>query len=129
MSITVYPFSPGFAAEIGDVDLTQLSDGEFEEIRAAFWKYSVLVFPGQDLTQEQHLAFSARFGPVENERTLDPKATPTRYGGAFADISNLNADGQIWGEPRRQRIYKARTKLWQTDSSFNRLPSICSLLY
>ena len=130
MSITVYPFTPGFAAEIGDVDLREpLSESAFEEIRAAFWKYSVLVFPGQDLTPEQHLAFSSRFGPVEKERTLDPKATPTRYGGTFADISNLTADGKIWGESSRQRMYKLGNKLWHTDSSFKMLPSLCSLLY
>jgi len=130
MSITIYPFTPGFAAEIGDVDLTApLSDSDFAEIKAAFWKYSVLVFPGQDLTQDQHLAFSARFGPVEKERTLDPKATPTRYGGTFADISNLTAEGKIWGESSRQRMYKLGNKLWHTDSSFKLLPSLCSLLY
>ena len=129
MSITVYPFTPNFAAEIGDVDLTALSDSDFEEIKSAFWKYAVLVFPSQNLTQEQHLAFSARFGPVEKERTLDPKATPTRYGGAFADISNLTAEGRIWGESSRQRMYKLGNKLWHTDSSFKMLPSLCSLLY
>ena len=130
MSITIYPFTPNFGAEIGDVDLTApLSEADFEEIRAAFWKYSVLVFPGQDLTQEHHLAFSSRFGPVEKERTLDPKATPTRYGGTFADISNLTAEGKIWGETSRQRMYKLGNKLWHTDSSFKMLPSLCSLLY
>jgi alpha-ketoglutarate-dependent 2,4-dichlorophenoxyacetate dioxygenase len=130
MSITVYPFTPGFAAEIGDVDLREpLSEADFGDVQAAFWKYSVLVFPGQDLTPEQHLAFSSRFGPVEKERTLDPKATPTRYGGTFADISNLTADGKIWGESSRQRMYKLGNKLWHTDSSFKMLPSLCSLLY
>src|SRR6185436_16781946 len=129
MTITVYPFTHAFAAEIGDVDLRELSESDFGDIKAAFWKYSVLVFPGQDLTPEQHLAFSAKFGPVEKERTLDPKATPTRYGGVFADISNLTADGKIWGETSRQRMYKAGNKLWHTDSSFKRLPSLCSLLY
>jgi alpha-ketoglutarate-dependent 2,4-dichlorophenoxyacetate dioxygenase len=130
MTITLYPYTDNFAAEIGDVDLAQpLSDAVFEEIRQAFWKYAVLVFPGQNLTPEQHLAFSARFGPVEKERTLDPKATPTRYSGAFADISNLDANGNIWGESSRQRMYKAGNKLWHTDSSFKRLPSLCSLLY
>jgi len=129
MSITIYPITPNFAAEIGDVDLTRLSDAEFAEIQSAFWKYAMLVFPGQNLTQDQHLAFSARFGPVENERTLDPKATPTRYSGAFADISNLDAQGRIWGETSRQRMYKAGNKLWHTDSSFKFLPSLCSLLY
>ena len=130
MAITVSPITPAFAAEIGDVDLTQrVADDDFEAIKNAFWKYSVLIFPGQALTQDQHLAFSERFGPVEKERTLDPKTTPSRFSGEFADISNLNAEGKIWGETSRQRMYKAGNKLWHTDSSFKRLPSLCSLLY
>ena len=130
MSITVSAVTPGFAAEIGDVDLTQpIADADFDAIKDAFWKYGVLIFPGQNLTQEQHLAFAAKFGPVEKERTLDPKATPSRFSGEFADISNLAADGRIWGETSRQRMYKAGNKLWHTDSSFKRLPSLCSLLY
>jgi alpha-ketoglutarate-dependent 2,4-dichlorophenoxyacetate dioxygenase len=130
MSITVYPVTPTFAAEIGDVDLSQpLSSGDLQAIKAAFWKYGVLVFPGQQLTPEHHLAFSESFGPVEKERTLDPKATSSRFSGEFADISNLTADGRIWGETSRQRMYKAGNKLWHTDSSFKRLPSLCSLLY
>lgn len=130
MGITVYPFSPDFAAEVGDVDLSKpLSDDDRAAIKTAFWKYSVLVFPQQTLTTDQQLAFAAHFGPIERERTLDPKATPTRYTGAFADISNLTAEGKIWGETSRQRMYKAGNRLWHTDSSFKRLPSICSLLY
>jgi alpha-ketoglutarate-dependent 2,4-dichlorophenoxyacetate dioxygenase len=130
MSITVSPITPEFAAEIGDVDLSKdVSESDFEAIRNAFWKYAVLIFPGQRLAPEHHLAFSERFGPVERERTLDPKATPSRFTGEFADISNLAADGNIWGETSRQRMYKLGNKLWHTDSSFKRLPSLCSLLY
>ena len=130
MSVTVAPVTPTFAAEIGDVDLSKpLHDADFEAIQQAFWKYSVLIFPNQVLTPEQHLAFSAKWGPVEQSRTLDPNATPMRYSGAFADISNLSADGKIWGETSRQRMYKLGNKLWHTDSSFKRLPSLTSLLY
>lgn len=130
MSVTIYPVTPDFVAEIGDVDLSKpLAAADIEFIKQAFWKYAVLVFPQQQLTQDQQLAFSAHFGPVETDRTLDPKATPSRFSGAFADISNLSADGRIWGETSRQRMYKAGNKLWHTDSSFKRLPSICSLLY
>ncbi|HEX3171782.1 MAG TPA: TauD/TfdA family dioxygenase, partial [Burkholderiales bacterium] len=56
-------------------------------------------------------------------------ATPSRFTGAFADISNLAADGKIWGETSRQRMYKMGNRLWHTDSSFKFLPSLCSLLY
>ena len=130
MSITIYPFTPDFAAEVGDIDLSKpLAADDVAAVKQAFWKYAVLVFPQQTLTQDQQLAFAEHFGPIEKERTLDPKATPTRYSGAFADISNLAIDGKIWGETSRQRMYKAGNKLWHTDSSFRRLPSICSLLY
>jgi alpha-ketoglutarate-dependent 2,4-dichlorophenoxyacetate dioxygenase len=106
-----------------------IASGDMSAIKEAFWKYAVLVFPGQDLSQDQQLAFAEKFGPIEKERTLDPKATPSRFSGAFADISNLTIDGSIWGEHSRQRMYKAGNKLWHTDSSFKRLPSLCSLLY
>jgi len=130
MSITISPVTPDFVAEIYDVDLAQpLSPEVFAEIRKAFLRYSVLVFPEQTLTLEQHLAFSVLFGPAETDRTLDPKATPSRFSGAFSDISNLAADGKIWGETSRQRMYKAGNRLWHTDSSFKFLPSLCSLLY
>jgi alpha-ketoglutarate-dependent 2,4-dichlorophenoxyacetate dioxygenase len=130
MSITISPITPDFVAEIGDVDLTRpLPEAVLEEIKQAFWKYAVLIFPEQRLTQEQQADFAACFGPIERARTLDPNATPMRYSGVFADISNLTVDGKIWGESSRQRMYKAGNRLWHTDSSFKRLPSICSLLY
>ncbi len=130
MPITIASVTPGFVAEVGDIDLAQpLSAADFDQLRQAFTSYSVLVFANQDLTPEQHLAFSARWGAVEKDRTLDPKATPPRLSGEFADISNLSAEGRIWGETSRQRMYKAGNRLWHTDSSFKRLPSLCSLLY
>ncbi len=129
MSITICPVTPSFAAEVGDVDLGRLAEADLEEIKEAFWKYSVLVFPEQHLTEEQHLAFARHFGPVETDRVLDQKVTPHRLDQSFADISNLTPDGKIWAEDSRQRMYKAGNKLWHTDSSFKRLPGLASLLY
>jgi alpha-ketoglutarate-dependent 2,4-dichlorophenoxyacetate dioxygenase len=129
MSITIYPVTPDFVAEIGDVDLTRPGDADVAAIKQAFWKYAVLVFPEQDLTPDQHLAFAEKFGPVEVDRVLDPKVNPHRLSMSFADISNLTPDGKIWGEDSRQRMYKAGNRLWHTDSSFKYRPGLCSLLY
>lgn len=130
MPITLHPVTPEFVAEIGDVDLSKPVPADvFVEIRQAFSKYAVLVFPEQRLSPDEQIAFGEQFGPVERMRTLDPKVTPGRFSGALSDISNLAPDGQIWGESSRQRIYKAGNRLWHTDSSFKRLPSLCSLLY
>ncbi|HEV8517897.1 MAG TPA: TauD/TfdA family dioxygenase [Burkholderiales bacterium] len=130
MSIVVYPVTPSFAAEVGSVDLSQpLNATDLAAIETAFWKYAVLIFPEQQLTPDQHLAFAQKFGPIENDRVLDQKVTPHRLSTSFADISNLAPDGEIWAEDSRQRMYKAGNKLWHTDSSFRYLPGLCSLLY
>ena len=129
MNITVFPVTPNFAAEIGDVDLANLTEPQLEQVKEAFWKYSVLIFPDQHLTGDQHLAFARHFGPIETDRVLDQKVTPHRLDQSFADISNLDPDGKIWSEDSRQRMYKAGNKLWHTDSSFKRRPGLASLLY
>lgn len=130
MSIVVYPVTPSFAAEVGGVDLSKpLAAADLAAIEAAFWKYAVLIFPEQQITSDQHLAFAQKFGPIENDRVLDQKVTPHRLSTSFADISNLAPDGEIWAEDSRQRMYKAGNKLWHTDSSFRYLPGLCSLLY
>src|SRR5262249_11990493 len=98
-------------------------------IKAAFWQYAVLIFPEQDLGEAQHIAFSEAFGPLENDRVLDPKVSPHRLDHRFADISNLAKDGSIWAGASRQRAYKAGNRLWHTDSSFKYRPGLCSLLY
>jgi hypothetical protein len=95
MAPTIYPITTSFVAEVGDVDLSKrLTEPALTAIKNAFWKYAVLIFPEQDLTPEQHLAFSECFGPVEADRVLDPKVSPHRLGAAFADISNLASDGK-----------------------------------
>jgi len=130
MGIAIYPVTPDFAAEVGDADLSRpLAEADRAAVKAAFWKYAVLIFPDQQLTPAQHLAFAQVFGPVETDRVLDQKVTPHRLDQSFADISNLAPDGGIWAEDSRQRLYKAGNRLWHTDSSFKFLPGLCSLLY
>ena len=129
MSITICPVNPDFVAEIGDVDLSRPADSSLAAIKAAFWKYAVLIFPDQHLTPQQHLDFAAAFGPIEAERVLDHERTAPRLDHSFADISNLDATGRIWAEDSRQRMYKAGNRLWHTDSSFRYRPGLCSLLY
>src|SRR5262249_26568444 len=61
------PLGPGFAAELRGVTLAEVAadDAAYKETRAAFEEHSVLVFRGQDVTDEAQLAFSRRFGPLE----------------------------------------------------------------
>jgi alpha-ketoglutarate-dependent 2,4-dichlorophenoxyacetate dioxygenase len=130
MTLSLHAITPDFVAEIGDVDLSQpLAAPDINAIKQVFWKYAVLVFPGQKLGPQQHIDFAKNFGPIETDRVLDLKHGTARVGVGFADISNLNPEGKIWDKASRQRMYKEGNKLWHTDSSFKYKPGLCSLLY
>lgn len=130
MAITVCPFMPDFAAEIGDVDLSRTLDAaDCSAIKEAFATYAVLVFPDQRLSQDQHLDFAKIFGPLETTIALFRKDTKLRVREEFADVSNLDSENKVWGENSRRRMFELGNRLWHTDSSFKRLPALASLLY
>lgn len=132
MAIEIVPITPGFGAEIGDVDLSRpLAVEDLEAIKQAFWSYAVLVFPEQRLDVDQHLAFARHFGPHETSiavyRPGEDKVL--RVQKEIADVSNLDADGSLWGRDSRTRMFQMANRIWHTDSSFKRLPALASLLY
>jgi alpha-ketoglutarate-dependent 2,4-dichlorophenoxyacetate dioxygenase len=130
MTITVYPVTPSFAAEIGDVDLSeQVAPADLQAIKEAFTQYAVLIFPNQLLSQDQHLDFARHFGPLETTIGVYRKDAPLRLRKEFADVSNLNHDNEVWGKESRLRLVQLGNRLWHTDSSFKRLPALASLLY
>jgi alpha-ketoglutarate-dependent 2,4-dichlorophenoxyacetate dioxygenase len=130
MAITVCPVTPSFAAEIGDIDLSKpLAPTEISEVKDAFTKYAVLIFPDQHLSQDQHLDFARYFGPLETTIALFRKDSKLRVRKEFADVSNLDPENEVWGKDSRQRMFQMGNRLWHTDSSFKRLPARASLLY
>jgi alpha-ketoglutarate-dependent 2,4-dichlorophenoxyacetate dioxygenase len=128
--MTVYPVTESFAAEIGDVDLSQpLSQESRAEIEAAFDRYSVLVFPDQHLTADQHLEFARHFGPLETTIHAVRKDAKLRVRADLADVSNLGPGEEIWGKESRKRMFEMANRVWHSDSSFKRVPARASLLY
>jgi alpha-ketoglutarate-dependent 2,4-dichlorophenoxyacetate dioxygenase len=122
--------TPGFVAEIGDVDLSQpLSPAEVNEIKQAFWDYGVLIFPGQELSDQQHLAFAKHIGPLETSIFALNTNEKLRVAPELADVSNLDAENKIWDANSRVRMLQMGNRLWHTDSSFKYLPARASLLY
>src|SRR5919201_926570 len=65
MSLNVTPIMPAVGAEVGHVDLRALSPQEFSHIEQAWHRYSVLLFRGQTLSDEDLLVFSRRFGELD----------------------------------------------------------------
>jgi alpha-ketoglutarate-dependent 2,4-dichlorophenoxyacetate dioxygenase len=130
MAITVCPVTQNFAAEIGDIDLSEpIAPDDLAAIKDAFASYAVLIFPDQRLSQDQHLDFARLFGPLETTIAVFRKDTTLRLPPQLSDVSNLAPDNEVWGANARQRMFQLGNRLWHTDSSFKRLPARASLLY
>lgn len=131
MTITVNPITSAFAAEIYDVDLSEpLGPETVTAIKDAFWRYAVLIFPDQHLTQAEHVRFAEHFGQMEStilKAAISDKELRVRED--IADVSNLNAASEIWEPDSRLRGLQLGNRLWHTDSSFKFIPALCSLLY
>jgi alpha-ketoglutarate-dependent 2,4-dichlorophenoxyacetate dioxygenase len=130
MTVEIFPITENFAAELGDVDLAvPLNAADRAAIETALNRYSVLVFPGQHLSEEQHLDFARNFGPLETSVHAERSGAKLRLRPDLGDISNLAPDGKVWDEQDRRRMYEKGNYLWHTDSSFKRIPAKASLLY
>ena len=126
MGITVRPLHPHFAAEIVGVRLRDIDEPTFGAVREAFEEYSVLVFHDQHLTDDEQLAFTRRFGPLEE--TTRSIAQNARVAPQIADLSNVDADGNTLSEDDRRMLYHKGNQLWHSDSSFKPVPAMASLL-
>jgi taurine dioxygenase len=112
MSVEIKPL-PGVGAEIGGVDLArELSDEDFAAIRRAYAEHGVIFFRDQDISEEQHIAFSRRWGPIDINRFLS--AHPR-----YPEIAVLRKEPD-----QAENIGGA----WHTDHSYDQIPAMGSVL-
>lgn len=130
MSMQFHALNPCIGAAVAGIDLREpLSAAQVEAIHAAMDQYAVLVFHGQPLTDEQHLAFTRALGPVEDTRGNNLReAADARLPPLFADVSNLDANNQPYGPDDRRRLFAIGNRLWHSDASFRAVPAKYSLL-
>ena len=122
--IDVEPLHPHFAAEVRGLDLGRpLDAATLRQIKDAFARYSVLVFRDQDVTDEQQIAFSERFGSLERTKVGTPGA-----GSPLIILTNIGADGSITSPTDKQILNNKANQHWHADSSFKPLPAKASML-
>ena len=127
MKIT--PIHAHVGARVEGVELAgPLDEITFQQISGAFQEYSVLVFHDQRLTDEQQMAFSERFGPLE--MTIKAVGKENRLHPQLVDLSNVDPDhdDRLIGWDDRRMVYQSGNQLWHTDSSFKPVPAMASLL-
>jgi alpha-ketoglutarate-dependent 2,4-dichlorophenoxyacetate dioxygenase len=130
VGIEIEPLHPLYAARLHGVDIRQpVSDSAFADIMDAMAKYVVCVI-GHDAppTDEQHIAFSRRFGPMERS-TRKIAGTDARVPySEIVDQSNMDEVGEIYADDDRRLAYKRANRLWHTDMSFYEVRATYSLL-
>lgn len=122
MHVTANPLHPVFAAELIGVDLAdRLSQGEVAAVLDAMDRYAVcVVHHDRPLTDAQHVAASAQFGPMQRSQVLKVSGVKPRLAyGEIIDQSNLDDAGNLYGEGDRRLLYKRANRLWHTDMSFH----------
>lgn len=129
MTLGFSPLHPLFAALATGIELSApIESGVVREIEAAMNQYAVLVFRDQLIDQEQQLAFTRHFGPLDPGRHLAVRQH-RRVRPEFADISNLDEEGRVAGRDHRRILSNMATRLWHTDSSYKKPAAKHSLLY
>src|ERR1700722_12496681 len=121
----IVPLGPGFAAELRGVTLADVAahDAAYAAVRAAFEQHSVLLFRGQEVTDEGQLAFSRRFGPPEVT-----KVGSLGTGTNFVILTTIGPDGKVVPPDHRYAMRNKANQLWHTDSSFKSVPALTSIL-
>jgi taurine dioxygenase len=117
------PTGGGIGAEIAGIDLRTIDAQDFADIRRAFIDYSVLLFRGQRLGDDDLIAFSRRFGaldwaPVQENGRRFVEGKPEIY-----VVSNVVENGVAIGS------LGAGEAVWHTDMSYLEDPPMASMLY
>ena len=121
--IEIIPSGQTLGAEITGVDLTKVTDRDFATIHQAWLDHSVVVFRGQQLTDDDLIAFSRRFGdldwaPIQETGRRFVEGHPEIY-----VVSNVIENGSPIGS------LGAGEATWHTDMSYLEQPPKASLLY
>jgi len=121
--IKVIPSGRALGAEIQGVDLRAIDARDFSAIYQAWLDHSVLLIRGQNLTDEDLIAFSERFGdldwaPIQESGRRFVEGHPEIY-----VVSNVMENGQPIGS------LGAGEATWHTDMSYLQDPPKASILY
>ena len=121
----IIPLGPGFAAELRGMTLADVAAdaAAYKAARAAFEEHSVIVFRGQEVTDEVQLAFSRCFGPLEVTKVGSLGA-----GTNLVILGTIDENGKVVPADHRLALRNKANQLWHTDSTFKRVPALASVL-
>jgi taurine dioxygenase len=114
---------PRIGVEVSGVDLRTVDGAGFAPIYQAWLDHNVLVVTGQELTIDQFLTYSRRFGnvsPHPSKSTRHPDLPEITVLGT----GKFNADGSL-----NEAIYRRGAEGWHTDGAYDEVPFKATQLY
>ncbi|TAJ26652.1 MAG: TauD/TfdA family dioxygenase [Reyranella sp.] len=129
MTITVIPRHPALGAEVRGIDMRRPMDAATrQQVIDAWTRHLVLVFPDQQISDEEHVEFTREFGEPEIFLQTSLKLRSERVKEIFL-VSNVDEQGRLMtpAEPSQKQLSSAQQ--WHTDSSYRPVPSTGSLLH
>lgn len=114
---------PDFGVEVREVDLADLTQGNFAPIRALFEEHSLLLFRDQVLDEAGHRRVAELFGPLEDLRDA-PMGQPVER----PMVSNRAAEGALVADAEMRLLDIKANFLWHADSTFLPTPAISNVL-
>ena len=119
--ISVRKLGKHLGAEILDVDLAQpLDPRAFAEVSNAFFEHQVVVFRSQKLTPSQQVAFTQRFGALEQHVRKEHR---------LAGHPEILIVSNVVDERGAAIGVQDAGRFWHSDLSYKQVPSLLSALY
>lgn len=129
MPLKIEPVTTDFTAIASGLDLREPIDADTAaEIEAAMDEYAVLVWHDQPLDDDQHMAFTRWFGPLDPGLVSVTKRGSRFRQAGFVDIANVDNNGDILARDHRSVTGSIANQFWHTDSSFMQTVAKYSLL-
>jgi taurine dioxygenase len=124
MTVRITPLTQAVGTEIAGVDLANLSDDAFAQIEAAWNRYSLMLFRGQKLSDDDLLVFSRRWGELDPPPNQENgRMSPPGYPDVYVVSNVVDAKGEPIG------ALGAGEAVWHTDMSYLDVPPMASMLY
>ena len=125
--LKVRKLHPALGAEVTGIDMAVTPDAAtFRQLHDIWMEHLVLVFPDQNITDEQHVAFTRCYGDLEVHHQ---KIIRSRFLPEIFRVSNVNDDGILMPPDHPTVRQVALAQFWHTDSSFRETPSVGSVLH
>ena len=127
MPLTIEPKHPALAAAVHGIRINgAVAESDHASIQQAWLEHLVLVFPGQPISDSEHIAFGKQFGTLEIHPSLAHRASHHRE---IYRVSNVDEADNLIPPSDGSWQYLSQSWRWHTDSSFRQIPSKGSILH